>query len=287
MKNFSVSGDFGQVRLGPVFWKSDGFASLDHIDQCGWHCVNDLYCIDRPGGAWDYLLIFTVAGRGEVRLPDGMFAAGQDTLVLIPPDTPCRYYSPPKGRWEFYWMHVSGNGAAVMIETIVKAKGMRFDFPFGAVRGYFQRILNAGYTGMESELFAAKMISKILFAVLYAIPDENRFRSGNDTVNSVMEYIEEHGAEPFSISRLSKIYFISEEHLIRLFKRRTGMTPYRYYRHLKIVKSAYALEYSDASLSEIAGSAGYSSVTSFSIQFKKEMLFSPTEYRKNHWHYQN
>lgn len=287
MKNFSVSGDFGQVRLGPVFWKSDGFAALDHIDQCGWHCVNDLYGIDRPDGAWDSLLLFTVAGRGEVRLPGGTFAAGPDTLVLIPPDTPCRYCAPPKGRWEFYWMHVSGNGAAAMIGTIVKAGGMRVAFPFGAVREYFQRILNADYKGVESELFAARMVSKILFAVLYAVEDGNRFRSGGDTVDSVMEYIEEHGAEPLSLARLSESYFISEEHLIRLFKRRTGMTPYRYYRHLKIVKSAYALEYSDASLYEIARSAGYSSVTGFSIQFKKEMRLSPTEFRKSRRHYQN
>lgn len=287
MKNFSVSGDFGQVKLGPVYFRSDGLSSLDHIDQCGWHCVNDLYCIDGPDGVGDYLLIFTIAGKGEVFMHGRTFVVEKDTLFIIPPGTPCRYYAPPKCEWEFDWIHISGDNAHILINNIINTAGERIDIQFSAFQDYFKLILDSKYKGIESELFAAKMISKILFAVLYTIHEGNIFNNRNDTVDSAIEYIEDNCMVPFSLARISEKFFISEEHFIRIFKQRTGMTPYRYYRHLKIIKSAYALEYTDAPFSEIADSIGYSSVTSFSIQFKKEMKLSPMEYRKRHKHYQN
>lgn len=287
MNNYSVSGDFGQVKFGPIYFRSDNFASLDHVDQCGWHRVNELYCIDRPEGGWDYLLIFTVSGQGNVRLYDHEFSAGKDTLFIIPPHIPCRYYAPLDSFWEFYWIHISGENARILLDQCIRCAGERIDLPFALVQEYIRLILDSGYKGIEGELFAARTLSRLLFAVLYRVNEKNLTDGSQDTACRVMEYIENNYTQPLDLAQISKRYYISKEYLIRIFKQKTGMTPYKYYRHLKIVKSACDLEYSDRPLEEIARSIGYSGVSSFSIQFKREMHLSPTEYRKRCRHYHN
>ena len=71
----------------------------------------------------------------------------------------------------------------------------------------------------------------------------------------------------------------SENHLIRLFKEKTGVTPYRYHRRQRLHKATQMLLYTNMTLSEISDSCGYACEASFSTQFAKEFGLCPSEYR--------
>ena len=91
----------------------------------------------------------------------------------------------------------------------------------------------------------------------------------------------------FSLEELVEHFHYSKEYLIRLFKKATGITPYRYWLLLRIKRSCYDLEVSDKSIAEIALSYGYKEMGSYSKQFKKCYGISPAEYRRLHKFIQN
>jgi len=64
------------------------------------------YVVDRPSGCHDWLLIYTVRGRGLFSHSGGTFSTQPHDAVLIAPNTPHRYEVPSTtNRWELLWTH--------------------------------------------------------------------------------------------------------------------------------------------------------------------------------------
>ena len=69
-----LKSEIGQTRFAPNYpQKIDGIPELDVIHSAGWHKVNDLYKYDRPNGITNFLLIFTVSGKGEAYVENKKF----------------------------------------------------------------------------------------------------------------------------------------------------------------------------------------------------------------------
>ena len=73
----------------------------------------------------------------------------------------------------------------------------------------------------------------------------------------------------------------SKSEFCRLFKASMHQTPFDFLLHYRIQKSLPLLCSSDLSVTEIAGSVGFSGSSYYSEVFRKFMQCSPTEYRKN------
>jgi transcriptional regulator GlxA family with amidase domain len=72
---------------------------------------------------------------------------------------------------------------------------------------------------------------------------------------------------------------ISEQHLGRLFKNRTGMTFRQHLRNLRIQKAAERLATSFEEIKTIAGAVGYLDQSHFGKDFREIMGTSPREFR--------
>ena len=60
----------------------------------------------RRMGTRDWLITFTVGGRGLYRLAGQEFGCGPGDVMLLQPGTPHDYGTEPEtGRWDFYWAH--------------------------------------------------------------------------------------------------------------------------------------------------------------------------------------
>lgn len=91
----------------------------------------------------------------------------------------------------------------------------------------------------------------------------------------------------FGNLRLSEIATqlrISEEYLIRLFRRTVGITPMRYYQNLKLEASISLLLNTTQSIKEISYQLGFSSQYHFSRNFKNFSRVSPSDYRTRYFH---
>ena len=59
----------------------------------------------RPEGTRDWLIILTLAGRGEYKLGTRTISCRQGDVTLLLPDTIHHYYTPQDSRWELLWAH--------------------------------------------------------------------------------------------------------------------------------------------------------------------------------------
>ena len=97
---------------------------------------------------------------------------------------------------------------------------------------------------------------------------------------SVMQYVATHYAEPITTRRLAEMCYLSEGHFCRFFKAATGKTLLAYVNEYRIDRAASLLSKTDASITEIALSCGFSDVNYFSRVFRSVRGVSPTAHRR-------
>jgi AraC-like DNA-binding protein len=68
-------------------------------------------------------------------------------------------------------------------------------------------------------------------------------------------------------------------HFVRLFKRETGVTPYRYVLQARIRRAVGLLAETSRSVTEIAFDVGFGDLSNFLNAFRREIGCSPRQYR--------
>jgi two-component system response regulator YesN len=130
---------------------------------------------------------------------------------------------------------------------------------------------------MSFEAFVSKMVSFV----------EEFFREflqsqkPKDKVNveKIKEYIDQHYFEDISIAYFTEKYFVSKEHLLRLFKQKYGCGIYEYTLNVRMEMAKELLADPALKIQMIAEKVGYHDTNYFSKAFKKHFGVSPQEYR--------
>ena len=102
-------------------------------------------------------------------------------------------------------------------------------------------------------------------------------------VEQALGILQNHVFSQISLGDVCEQLKITEEYLIRLFKRHMNMTPMRYLNNLKMETATSLLLNSDLSVKEISWKLGFSSQYHFSRNFKAYSGCTPTDYRSNYF----
>lgn len=102
-------------------------------------------------------------------------------------------------------------------------------------------------------------------------------------VEQALGILQSHVFSQISLGNVCDQLKITEEYLIRLFKRHMNMTPMRYLNNLKMETATSLLLNSDLSVKEISWKLGFSSQYHFSRNFKAYSGCTPTDYRANYF----
>ncbi len=86
----------------------------------------------------------------------------------------------------------------------------------------------------------------------------------------------------FNIDTLAQQVGISRVHLYRKMKELTGQSPHNFIRNLRLKQAVNLLTNKSLTVSEVAYSCGFATVSTFSTLFKKFYGCTPTEYVKEH-----
>ena len=89
-------------------------------------------------------------------------------------------------------------------------------------------------------------------------------------------------AEPLDIRALARIASLSEAHFIRSFRATFAETPHRYLQRRRVERSMFLLRETDASVTEICLTVGFTSLGTFSRTFRDIVGETPSDYRANH-----
>jgi AraC-like DNA-binding protein len=102
-------------------------------------------------------------------------------------------------------------------------------------------------------------------------------------VEQALGILQNHVFSQISLGDVCEQLKITEEYLIRLFKRHMNLTPMRYLNNLKMETATSLLLNSDLSVKEISWKLGFSSQYHFSRNFKSYSGVTPTDYRANYF----
>ncbi|MBC8101916.1 MAG: helix-turn-helix transcriptional regulator [Cytophagales bacterium] len=99
-------------------------------------------------------------------------------------------------------------------------------------------------------------------------------------VGKIKSYLRSRLHQPTHLSEVAAFVGLSEEYVARLFKSTTGLTVFEYARRLRITEAKNLLATTDDNLSEIARQTGFSSLTVFSRNFRRDAGMTPSEFRR-------
>lgn len=100
-------------------------------------------------------------------------------------------------------------------------------------------------------------------------------------ITKVINEIEAHIGSELTLASLAERANLSRDHLIRLFRRKLGLTPKQYILDLRIKKAARLLNSTRYSIEQIAEELGFSDRYHFTRAFNQSMGINPGEYRRS------
>lgn len=130
-----------------------------------------------------------------------------------------------------------------------------------------------------------------LLAILAAAPLEDQLhvapdwlmltagRSGTAAVDAGLAYILENFTSRIRMSEAARLAHMSEPSFSKYFKHASGLTFSDMVKRLRIANACRMLEQTDASISTICTSVGYTNLANFNRQFLAEMGVTPRLYR--------
>jgi AraC family transcriptional regulator len=95
----------------------------------------------------------------------------------------------------------------------------------------------------------------------------------------VLDYIDLHLEDDFTISDLAQVAHLSEFHFARVFATTMGMPPQRYVSQRRLAAAKKMIAVGKLPLSEIAFRSGFSSQASFTRAFRRATNMTPGEFR--------
>ena len=99
--------------------------------------------------------------------------------------------------------------------------------------------------------------------------------------NSVLQYVDKHIDEPFTVSELAAAFFVTPSYVSHLFAEYMGQGVISYVNKCKIEKAKHMLLSGEMNVGEVAASLGITDLNYFSRLFKKKTGVTPTEYIQN------
>ena len=273
---YSVSGNFGEVRLAHRA-ESENCKYYFALNSIGWHKVNELYHIFRSDGDIRHLIIYTVKGQGLLRIKDKAFVLSGGSIALIPRNLPHSYRTPDGGEWEFYWIHPVGDMANTFLDGVAE-NGVLFSRSVRDSTELMEELIEMALNESSNNDIR---ISAGISQLFHILADElTKKKEAPLFAENTVEYIKKHYGERISVKDMADAQFVSEAHLIRVFKKQFCCTPHKYLNDYRLITSEYLLRSSSMSVAEISKTVGFSFSSQFITVFKEKYGCTPNEYRK-------
>jgi AraC-like DNA-binding protein len=100
----------------------------------------------------------------------------------------------------------------------------------------------------------------------------------------VRDLIDRAFAGPLDVPALARSAYVSEDYFSRSFKAAFGETPHRYLLRRRMERAKALLRARELSVTEVCLAVGFTSLGSFSTQFRRFVGDSPTSYRERAGH---
>ena len=229
------------------------------------------------------MLQHTVAGAGNLlyerrryRLLPG------DTMLCVVPHNH-RYWVEDGGRWEFFWLSITGQEAVRVHRLILAATGPVFRLKPETV----EHLASLSLRLIDGEGEAPGAASAIAYEAAMTLYDEV-FRShgggwpegGDRAMRAVLDYVRANLDKPLAVADLAETAGLSRAHFSRMFALSEGLPPAEFVLAERMRRAARLLAGAAGQpVKEIAGMCGFEDPNYFAKVFRRFFGTSPTEFR--------
>jgi AraC family transcriptional regulator, arabinose operon regulatory protein len=260
--------------------------------------IKDLYITDigfypyalhhyrqRKSGIQENILIYCINGSGTIQVHGQFYLIKPNSYFVIPAHRSHSYWAAENDPWSIYWIHFGGAkshrfekffGIPIMIKTVTTS---RVDDRINL----FNEILTSLELGfsIENIEFANLSLSYLLASFFYVgiYRTSKGYQSKNPVDQSIL-FMQQNLNKSIKIQDIAKHVKLSESHLSKLFRNKTGSAPMDYFINLKMQEAIRLLSNQSMRIKEVAFSLGYNDPFYFSRLFKKYIGKSPGEFVK-------
>lgn len=217
--------------------------------------------------------------HGEHRLPVGV-----GFLTEIG-DAETAYYYPEDASepWTFVYVAFRGAPATRMVRDLVQRHGHIYPMP--SEEGIIRRLRNMRGQEAPVSVVSAATGAQLVFDVLLALgASKEREHAGwceeHPLVRRFERAVSDNISRDVDVSELACEVGVSREHLTRVFREQTGMTPHAYLVRKKMLHACRLLKETSLSAKEISAMLGYGFPAHFSRTFKRLLGMVPRRFRE-------
>jgi AraC-like DNA-binding protein len=153
-------------------------------------------------------------------------------------------------------------------DTITFSEFVTDDEELKAIFEKIIQLLNNYEHSLENEGKLYLLITDLIKLKVSITKADEKKENQNEAIDRAVDFITKNFTNSFSLDELAEKAFLSKFHLLRIFKNKTGLTPYAYQIQLRL-NEARRLMFQNKSLTEIAYELGFADQAHFTNTFKK------------------
>lgn len=274
--------DIGTSDESVIYFNAPSAAAKEvflYPTYLGHYYCDSRYNVDRSNFD-SFLFMYVKCGEGYVETGSIKRRLGTGSVVLLDCYRPHRYYT--LTNWEIIWVHFDGPTARKYFAYATQKQQILAPFNPNKMVSALNKMLDIFTTqASKNEALLGKYLTDLLTEFIMCASEGEGPKSENIQIEESMKYISEHLHEDITLEQLAEQAMLSPFYFSRLFKKKTGFTPYRYLITVRLDYSCYLLRTSNYTIKEIAYRCGFHSVSSFCTSFRKTIGITPKQYREN------
>ena len=158
-------------------------------------------------------------------------------------------------------------------------------YHFDELKALMEKLASCSYPSVTDKNLQNQYIKEFILLTLCDAARHNRGETENNSTNqhikSACNFISKHFTENISVRDIATHLHLTENYLIKRFKKELGETPGQYVLKLRLIHSRYLILHSEQTLQEIAFACGFNTPSYFSKRFYAYFGILPGELRKN------
>ncbi len=158
-------------------------------------------------------------------------------------------------------------------------------YHFDELKVLMQKLSKCSYPNAVDLKAQEQYIKEFLLLALYDANKFNNYKNPPSTLNehvrTACNFIAENFRKNITVKEIADRLHVTENHLIKLFKREINQTPMQYLLELKLVYARNLLMQSDHSVKEVSFMCGFNTPSYFSKRFFERFGVLPNQLKQN------
>lgn len=249
----------------------------------------------KPMANW-YEMFYLIKGKLHFMLRENeSFPLPEDSLLLIPPNIPCKSFAANSEEIEYLHIGFHGNLLAAERQKILLSL---FDENYIGKENYYTEISDTPLIHSIHYFLTKQKNSELFIQMRYALNIENMLAylyeyeinhsilsplpdQYSQKISTVLKYIQFHLCEPLSVSNIAQALYWDEIYIQKKFKKEVGISLHQYIIQERILLAQTLIRECEKDspniLMEIAETTGFSTYSTFYRNFLKVTGHSPME----------